>query len=677
MDATSFYQHMAEFARWKDIFSQQLRQSQQWFNDHQNQSQAARHCLQQALTLLDNSSFTVACVGEFSRGKTELINALLFTEYGQRLLPSKPGRTTMCPTEIFYTPGTPTDDHSGPGYVRLLPIETRRTTTSLNSFKRIPKNWVTLPFDVAHPESVERAMNAISQVKLVDASDARAMGFDPQQLSANQDGLLEVPRWRHALINLDHPLLRHGLRILDTPGLNALGNEPELTLGTLQQADAVIFLLAADSGLSYSDVTIWQDHLKGLRAAQGQHSSIALLNKVDALWDDLESADSVAQNIHDLREQTARMLSQPIENVVAISAKQGLLAQARRDQDLLQRSNLPQLEALLIQQLSHNQQQLAGQRILSDAARIVKSTRSNLKSQLFRADRELESLQQQLHRPAQFDAQVQSLRRDIRKQHQQYHRQQLDLRTYQRQIDQHCQQLRAPITSFQLEGLIGSTHQDMVKSWSFVGLSKAVDDFFQQLRQRMSRVEKETRTANTTLLSIYERAQNHSCSPEDASSHCFQLRNHMQRLRQLEHQAQQFRRSLGNIFNIKQRVIGRFINSLVQEVRAMNTDLNTAIDHWKQEALAPLSHETHYQKSLLDQQMLHITHLNQQQSSQTQRLQTLGTQITQQRESLAELERILDLQPCRPPQLLQDAPPPHRTRKSMTAQASAALVSTA
>ena len=38
--------------------------------------------------------------------------------------------------------------------------------------------------------------------------------------------------------------LRQGLRILDTPGLNALGSEPELTLSMLPSAQAIIFLLA-------------------------------------------------------------------------------------------------------------------------------------------------------------------------------------------------------------------------------------------------------------------------------------------------------------------------------------------------------------------------------------------------------------------------------------------------
>jgi hypothetical protein len=55
--------------------------------------------------------------------------------------------------------------------------------------------------------------------------------------------MVEVPLWRHAIINLPHPLLKQGLVILDTPGLNAVGAEPELTVNLIPQAHAVVFIL--------------------------------------------------------------------------------------------------------------------------------------------------------------------------------------------------------------------------------------------------------------------------------------------------------------------------------------------------------------------------------------------------------------------------------------------------
>ena len=51
---------------------------------------------------LRQDKLVVAFVAEFSRGKTELINALFFADHGQRLLPSDAGRTTMCPTELHH-----------------------------------------------------------------------------------------------------------------------------------------------------------------------------------------------------------------------------------------------------------------------------------------------------------------------------------------------------------------------------------------------------------------------------------------------------------------------------------------------------------------------------------------------------------------------------------------------
>ena len=73
--------------------------------------------------------------------------------------------------------------------------------------------------------------------------------------------MIEIPKWRHALISFPHHLLKQGLTILDTPGLNALGTEPELTLNMLPSAQAVLFVLGADTGVTRSDMEIWQHHI--------------------------------------------------------------------------------------------------------------------------------------------------------------------------------------------------------------------------------------------------------------------------------------------------------------------------------------------------------------------------------------------------------------------------------
>src|SRR3954468_9622077 len=128
MDVRALHRQMNQYNRWKRQLDERLQRFDDWGSSYQMLSSEVQRTLQKARQLLRGDSFTIACVGEFSRGKTELINALLYTEGGRRLLPSQPGRTTMCPTEIFWDSNVPVN------CVRLLPIETRRTTTSLQNF---------------------------------------------------------------------------------------------------------------------------------------------------------------------------------------------------------------------------------------------------------------------------------------------------------------------------------------------------------------------------------------------------------------------------------------------------------------------------------------------------------------------------------------------------------------
>src|SRR3569833_3338165 len=138
------------------------------------------------------------------------------------------------------------------------------------------------------------------------------------------DATVEVPAWRYAMGNFPHPLLQAGLTILDTPGLNALGAEPELTLSVIPNAHAVMYLLATDTGVTRSDLEIWQKHVH-------RHSNyhVAVLNKIDMLWDELKSDAEVQATIERQAEETARVLKLPRSRVFTVSAQKALAATIR------------------------------------------------------------------------------------------------------------------------------------------------------------------------------------------------------------------------------------------------------------------------------------------------------------------------------------------------------------
>ncbi|MGH8459877.1 MAG: dynamin family protein, partial [Nevskiales bacterium] len=296
----------------------------------------------------------VAFVAEFSRGKSELINAIFFAGYGRRIMPASAGRTTMCPTELGY-------DADVPPCLRLLPIETRLQTQALMEWRMVPEKWTRIDLDVNDPVQLAQALEKVAEVRHVSKDEARALGFwhdsspeDNPRVGA--DGLIEVPKWRHALINIAHPLLKQGLVILDTPGLNAIGAEPELTVSLIPQAHAVVFILAADAGVTKSDLSIWREHL--ITEGDGCDARLVVLNKIDTLWDALSTPEQVQAQIDKQRATSAEILGLPESQVIAVSAQKGLVAKVTRDKALLQASHLPALELALGQGVMGQRQKI-------------------------------------------------------------------------------------------------------------------------------------------------------------------------------------------------------------------------------------------------------------------------------------------------------------------------------
>jgi hypothetical protein len=300
---------------------------------------------------LASDRLVLAFVAEFSRGKSELINAIFFADAGRRVLPATPGRTTMCPVELRHDAGRPPR-------LSLLPIETRLRGLSLAELRNREDAWQHLPLEPRNTASLTQALAAVTRTQHVSVEQATALGFwndsrpedNPPQTA---DGRVEVPNWRHALINYPHPLLQAGLVVIDTPGLNAIGAEPELTLGLLPTAHAVVFVLAADTGVTRTDLAIWREHLGGASLER-----FVVLNKIDTLVDPLATPDEVQAQIEQQRRHTATTLDIPLARVFALSARNALSARVGHNDEAVTASRVPPLERALAAELMPRRHEL-------------------------------------------------------------------------------------------------------------------------------------------------------------------------------------------------------------------------------------------------------------------------------------------------------------------------------
>ncbi|WP_291981610.1 dynamin family protein [Candidatus Accumulibacter sp. ACC005] len=371
-------QHLAAYSEWRGELSTALANFSGWLVENELTDAQTDRRISQLLDKLREDRLHVAFVAEFSRGKSELINAIFFADYGNRILPSTAGRTTMCPTELMF-------DASKAPSIELLPIECRESNTSISEYKRFPDEWTVLPLDTASAGSMQEALRHVGEVIRVDRKVAEGLGFtivdgDTAVFRVDHDGSVEIPRWRHAIINFPHPLLQQGLVILDTPGLNAIGTEPELTLSLLPNAHAVLFILAADTGVTQSDLTVWRDHIGS--AGRRKKGRIVVLNKIDSLWDELKSVQEIDAEVARQVDSCAWTLDLPESQIFPVSAQKALLAKINDDQPLLARSRLLELERALTDELIPAKQEIVRDNTDSEFSDCYLRTRSLLDSRL-------------------------------------------------------------------------------------------------------------------------------------------------------------------------------------------------------------------------------------------------------------------------------------------------------
>jgi hypothetical protein len=353
---TSFNEQFDQLGAWRREFALRLKLLAQWMKDHDLLDSAVEERLLRLETQVRSDKVMVAFVAEFSRGKSEMINAIFFAGYGRRIMPASAGRTTMCPTEMGYDPEVPP-------CLRLLPIETRLEPQALMEWRMAPEKWTRIDLDVNNSHQLAASFEKVAETRKVTQDEARALGFWHNQAPEDNpmvdaQGMVEVPKWRHALINIAHPLLKQGLVILDTPGLNAIGAEPELTVSLIPQAHAVVFILGADTGVTKSDLSIWREHLVS-DAADGE-SRLVVLNKIDTLWDTLSTPAQIQAQIERQKANTADILGIAPAQVIAVSAQKGLVAKVTKDAALLAQSCLPVLEDALGRGMMGKRQQILG-----------------------------------------------------------------------------------------------------------------------------------------------------------------------------------------------------------------------------------------------------------------------------------------------------------------------------
>jgi GTP-binding protein EngB required for normal cell division len=284
------------------------------FSPEQNSIQE----LENRLTL---TRFNLAVLGQFKRGKSTLLNALL----GEELLPTAVIPLTSVPTFLSWG----------------------------------PKRLVRVIFLDGHIEECSS-----ENVQELNAFLARYVTEE-----GNPKNLLGVSR-----VEVAHPspLLQNGVVLIDTPGIGStFQHNTEATLNFLPQCDGALFLVSADPPIT-------QVEIEFLKAVRDRAARIFfIMNKADYLNEgERKAAIEFFQAV--LREQLQLDGAVP---VFPVSARQGLEAKLKGNDRLWIGSGMSGIENYLVKFLAEEKIQTLNQAIARKTGDILEDAllRLNLK----------------------------------------------------------------------------------------------------------------------------------------------------------------------------------------------------------------------------------------------------------------------------------------------------------
>ncbi len=575
---TEFGQRVAAYSAWRKAVAEALRRYGHWLDENSLSDPSLKSRLETISQRLREDRMSVAFVAEFSRGKSELINALFFSGYGRRILPSSAGRTTMCPTELMY-------DAAQTPCLWLLPIESRLRDVALAELRADLSQWHQITIEPGNADSVAGAFEAVRETKRVDVAEARALGLyseddDRLGLAPDASGQVEVPRWRHAVVNIPDPLLEQGLVVIDTPGLNAIGHEPELTLNLIPSADAVLFVLAADAGVTRSDIDVWREHI----APTHRTGRFVVLNKIDGLWDELRSEREINAEIEQQAQSVAQTLEIGRDRIYPVSAQKGLVAKVHNDPALLDRSRLKTLELALANELVPQQQAVVREHVqrgfdelYSVTFAVLQSRRRGFVEQLF----ELNGLRGKNRNV------VELMAGRIKNERTEFERSLRHLQALRAVFGRHSQGIYAAVSIDQLKRHVRAAREVMKASNFSLGLRDGMTSLVTSVRGDLDEVSRLVDETGTLMTAMY-RQFNAEHGLTLGQPMLFATKRYYLELAQIE---SLYRKQFGAISlatTEKSALMKRFFESVAARMKELYELAARELETWLRAVLAPI-----------------------------------------------------------------------------------------
>jgi len=405
----------------------------------------------------------------------------------------------------------------------------------------------------------------------------------------------------------------------------------------LPNAQAVIFVLAADTGVTKSDMDMWSHHVQALNA-DARHARLVVLNKVDTLWDELKDEANVNSTIQAQCNTAAKMLNIDNGSVFPVSAQKGLLAKIRHDQDLLDKSNILALETILSTDILPKKQEIVRDSVVGEIGNMVKQSRDLIASRLTDANKQLKELQSLSGKNEDV---ISHLLKKTRSEQAIYYKSVESFQANRKLFTDAHQQLLGILSLNELDALMSKTRKTMADTWTTVGLKNSMKAFFDVIDNLSLIASARTDKINMLMQGIY-RKFNAEHGLGDTKPKLFSMSKYKRNMERLYHEADAYRKSPVTTMTEQSFVIKKFFISMVSHARNSFFNAHQEAEAWGKAAMAPLVGRIKEHKDQMEKRLESLRKINESRDTLQSRVAELERSAEVLNTQLADLNMLMD-----------------------------------
>lgn len=271
MEPKSSNEYRADFNEQKNKVLDLLSQAQQFYEKTGNTDYAEK--VRTHYDNLKNGEFTIIVVGEFSAGKSTMLNALM--------------------------------------HRRILPSQTSETTATVNYLRHKEK---ALNGEICDVIYVDGSHKSIDDSKF--SSDDELRNTLMNYVTTKGENVAETVD--HVNLYLDSPFLKDGVTLVDSPGLNGTGGLSHITEDQVEKSNACIFVFSSDHPGSKTD-------FESVNYLVNKMNKIFfVLNKIDVIKEDED--ETIDDVIYQLKKNYKKQINdvKNIPEIYGVSGKGAL-----------------------------------------------------------------------------------------------------------------------------------------------------------------------------------------------------------------------------------------------------------------------------------------------------------------------------------------------------------------